>query len=362
MQKTAKRIVFIDYLRAFMPILVIMIHVMDDHVWTTPAHFSSDLIGLSILHRFSRIAVPIFIMITGSLFLDPRRPFDLKKFFRKTFLKLLGLYLFWSLLYSAIYALSLEGDNKGRLLAFVENSIAGFRHLWYLKFLLAAYLVIPFLRKITENRKLLRYAVLLIIICYTLTTIGQTMDLFVTLRGSTGVLKTALNVYNSSFIAVQSYLINLFGFLIMGYYLATEKFTRRAKNTIYILGVVGFIYNVVFSIIYSNAKGDFFSIRDGAWYDITMLVFIAAVFLAVREFFAKQKSIGKIAAFMAKRSWGIYVFHMIPIMIGSSLIKLPYWSTWSMFVIIPGLTFAYYLVSLLATWIISKVPLLKKVV
>ena len=117
---------------------------------------------------------------------------------------------------------------------------------------------------------------------------------------------------------------------------------------------------IVFSVARSRATGFDFAVGNDALGDLGMLFYASAVFLAVREAMRRKRKTGRIVAFMAKHSLGVYVIHALFILLACKFFALPTWHPWSMFV--PGLTLITYFASFLLAWLFSKIPLVKKVV
>ena len=148
--------VFLDYLRAFAPLAVVGVHVcMRATLWSNPLPdmYSGDYYLLGVITRILRLAVPVFCMISGAIFLDPRRPFNYRKHYLRTVPRMLIIFLAWSLIYATVVAILSKGSGHDRLMVFIENSVYGFWHLWYLKMLIAVYLIVPILRKNNRGQK-----------------------------------------------------------------------------------------------------------------------------------------------------------------------------------------------------------------
>ena len=361
-----QRIVFLDYLRAFMPIAVVGIHVclgVKDFSSLTPDYMTRDYFWLAAITRLLRIAVPIFCMISGAIFLDPRRKFDYKKHYYKTVPKMLLVYLAWSLIYAAIVASMTKGSSDERLMVYIENSISGYWHLWYLKMLIAVYLLVPLLRKIVEDKKVLKIAGYLIVFSFAMTTLSWILNLLVERTGDTGLLKHLTAAFDLSALNVAFFVgVGYAAYFIVGYYLSKARLVKKQRLLLYVIGILGLVMTIVLNVARSRVLGEDYAVKIDAFGDIGLLFWASAIFVWVREATRKKKQTGPVVAFMAKHSLGVYVIHALPILIACKIFAMPPYHLWSMFVIIPGSTLLVYGFSLLVSWLFSKIPLLKKVV
>lgn len=358
--------IFLDYLRAFAPLAVVGVHIcMRATLWSNslPDMYSRDYFLLGAITRVLRVAVPIFCMISGAIFLDPRRPFNYRKHYLKTVPRILIIFLVWSLIYAAVVAILSNGSGHDRLMVFIDNSISGFWHLWYLKMLIAVYLIVPILRKITEDRKVLRIAVWLIVFCFSMITLGWILGALAVAWGEDSLVAHVAKTINLSAVNVAEFMwVGYIAYFILGYYLATERFSKAARRIIYAVGAGGLVMTIVFSAARSRTMGLDLAVGNDALGDLGMLFYASAVFLAAREAMRRRRKTGKLVAFMAKYSLGIYIAHALFILLACKFFSLPPWHLWSMFVLIPGLTLIVYAASLLFSWLLSKIPLVKKVV
>lgn len=88
----------LDILRVMAMISVVVIHTTDAVV-LNPSMVSSELWWLSnIMEGIIRFAVPTFFMITGALLLKNNRE-STTTFYKKRFLRMVGIYISWTILY-----------------------------------------------------------------------------------------------------------------------------------------------------------------------------------------------------------------------------------------------------------------------
>lgn len=107
-------------------------------------------------------SVPLFLMASGALLLDPARSLPLKKLYGKNFLRLLAALLFWAMCYQLFACLpggltAAEVIRSGKeVLAFHHEE-----HLYYLHIMLLVYAFLPLTRLVAERRHLTEYALAL---------------------------------------------------------------------------------------------------------------------------------------------------------------------------------------------------------
>lgn len=369
-KNTAKpaRVVFLDYLRAFAPLAVIGIHVCTRSPLSgkdiPTDYYSWSYVVLVSMTRLCRLAVPVFCMISGALFLNPRRKFDWKKHFGKVIPRIILIYVVWSLLYALLVALTISKSSDEFWVEFISKSLSGCWHLWYLKLVIAAYLLVPLFRKITESRRLLEHTMKLIVFGLSIVTLGRIFEVIAQRFPGNLVFDAVRNAMNSSVVNVVGfYLMGFFIYFFVGYYLSSRRFKKKERYLIYLLGVFGFIMTVVFSVAQTRVGGDYdYGVLNDAYGDIGMFFYASAVFLWVREVVRRRKTTPRLVAFMAKHSLGVYILHAAPLILICRFYIIPVWHLWSMLVVIPGSVLIVYVVSLLLSCLLSKIPLVKKVV
>lgn len=108
----------------------------------------------NIYNSLVRWCVPVFVMISGSLLLDPHKQEDLSTFYRKRISRLLLPITTWSILFLSWRFL--KGTVKGSAptgLELLGKLIAGnpYEHMWFLYMILGLYLFTPFFRKVIAS-------------------------------------------------------------------------------------------------------------------------------------------------------------------------------------------------------------------
>ena len=346
----AKRphIVYFDVLRGLAPLFVVWIHTLTR--WQ--GYFSQG--GLFVLQEIGRWAVPIFIMISGALMLDPRRVFKLKKHAIKIVICLLA----WIVIY-ALASLWLDPvGSRAFTLGFGLGGGATY-HLWFMYMILALYLLTPLLRKAAEDRRLLKYLIMLgVVFSFGLPFIERLMSL-VCYRVEIPLINGYLRG-GGLFTRLAGHLkLDYVTYYLLGYYLATERIQRHKRWAIYALGILGVVVN--FGLVLAQSRnGAIVGTTIDSYVNIAVLSMSAALFLWFRRHFAQARKTPRIWAGMAKYSLGIYLVHVLIIRIIAKYLNVFDWEPKIMIMLL--LTVVVYLLSFVITWVLSRIPILKKIV
>ena len=143
-----KRNYTIDTLRTIATLLVILLHVSAGYVisgMNNATYDKSFWIG-NILDSFSRICVPIFVLISGRFLLGRNETF--KQSYKKRASKIFIPIIVWTLIYLMYRGmLGYRAHNIIDITTLVKSVILGkpFYHMWYLYMLIGLYLVTPIL-------------------------------------------------------------------------------------------------------------------------------------------------------------------------------------------------------------------------
>lgn len=158
-----RRYFYLDLLRAAAISLVVLIHVVSNLVYKYNSLPPSWWWIANMLDGLARPGVPLFVMISGALLLDPRRAEPPGDFLARRLRKVLLPFLVWSAVYLG-WRVWYHGESLslgGMLTALAEGSTYG--HLWFVYMLLGLYLAAPILRAFARaaDRRLLGYFLLL---------------------------------------------------------------------------------------------------------------------------------------------------------------------------------------------------------
>ena len=149
LNKSAKKLTrfeFLDIIRAYATILVIVVHSSGPVLYAFSSLPESTWMTANYFNSFARTCVPLFIMVSGFLLLNPNIEETLPHFFKKRFSKILIPYLFFSIFYLWWkHNIRLEPLSFDQALHQFWSGTPDY-HLVFMSVLIGLYLLTPILR------------------------------------------------------------------------------------------------------------------------------------------------------------------------------------------------------------------------
>lgn len=330
---------YFHFLRVAAAFAVVMIHVVAKD-FNVPDVTSFQWQCFNAFEVITRWSVPVFIMISGALFLDNSRPMPLKKLFGKYILRIATAIIFWSAVFAVLY----QGIYMhGSLSSVFEKMLQGPDHLWFLYMLIGLYLAVPLLRCITASEQSTRYFLLLNVIF---------VYLIPELFGST-ILADIFQ--RMDFHMVLGYT----GYFVAGYWLNSVEISKPCRIIIYIAGASGVIFAGVFSSVSSIQSGapvmTFYQYLSWP----IMLSGVAAFVMA--RYALANIQVSAMMRMLSNYSFGIYLMHQIFIDALRRFLGLSTLS-WNALISVPVITVLSFILSALATAVVLRIPVLKRYV
>lgn len=145
-----KREMNIDSLRVIAIIMVVILHSFAIFIIANFDKFNFDLKLSTSIAVFTRVAVPLFVMVSGRYLMDCLSKISIKDFYVKRANRVLYPLLFWSVIYSGYKMFFVEGSTVSSV---VVDFFVGtpYIHLWFLYMIFGLYLVTPLLYKIKNK-------------------------------------------------------------------------------------------------------------------------------------------------------------------------------------------------------------------
>ncbi|SUX45533.1 acyltransferase family protein [Chryseobacterium indoltheticum] len=267
----------IDVLKIILAFFVVFLH-MNFLKETYP------LLSYILVNGLFRIAVPVFLVITGFYFFHIDSAKKLKKWLFRTFL----LYAIWMLIYVSYWK-----DNEQVWLTI----IFGYHHLWYLIGTFFSGFLLYFLRN-QSSRLLLTLAIFLFLFGYV-----------VQVLGNLHYLNTESDSLLNDYLLYRNFLFVCFPFLAIGFLINKHRIdisTYKNSSLLVILSILGVIAEAFFNYKYISSEST----------DILFSLIFASplLFLYCQKIYIKTTS-----KVLASLSTAIYVVH--PLIMKSELYK-----------------------------------------
>lgn len=333
---TQKRVVWIDILRVIAMISVIAIHVISNTIYTF--HIEGQALSIyQILLSIFSFSIPLFVMISGLLFLNPKKKMDTKKIITKYCGKILFLILFFGTIFVMIeeyYVNKTIFVGLDTLLLRILSSNT-WEHMWYLYIILGLYLITPILRILTANIKEKDFRYFLIILYIFAFFIPEIVKYF------------SISIAFSIPIA-SPYLF----YYLYGYYVVNYKVSNKYTKFSYVLSIL-----TIFFCIFSHQYH--FNIVSMSFVNTWSFLLANGLLL----FFKNRNIESKWNSFIQSLgvcSLGIYILHQVYVNFIFKFMK------WDMILSYPYLGFLFYTFSILiityiTVYLLRKIKIVRKI-
>lgn len=239
MSSSNNRIIQFDVLRIVAALAVVWLHTSAQRFYICYPSVEWD--ARNFYDSLVRWAVPIFVMISGAIFLDSKKKIDIKNLFTKNITRIVSIFVFWSFVYS-IYG----GIGENGLIGLVKSMVQGPFHFWFIKMLIGLYITVPILRVIVADKKLEEY-----FICLSLVTAFFIPMLFPFIGYISDVARHFVEEYYEEF-EIKIALGHV-GYFVLGHYLANNTIKKMVKRIICILGILS-VFAVCVLTFYASSR------------------------------------------------------------------------------------------------------------
>jgi surface polysaccharide O-acyltransferase-like enzyme len=292
----------VDLVRTIAIVFVIGLHAANEphQIITLPLMSQAEIWRwwtINIYDTFTRLGVPLFVMLTGALLLQPAKVEPLGVFFRKRFARIGLPFIFWGIIYFAYDFLVIHQSFSWSFVA--QGILTGpYYHFWFLYMLVGLYLLTPILRIVIAHadRRFLKYFVFLWLL-------GPIIVPIPTLFGSYHLDANLLTIPWWA------------GYYFIGAYLITVKIHR---SLLYVLLSLGFVLTAAGTYLVTLLVGGSLALFFQDYFSPTII-------LASVAFFALLLSVrtqsDQVETHHAKTNWllgqisqntlPIYLFHVM---------------------------------------------------
>lgn len=337
-----KKEMWIEKLRVYATFAVVMQHVIGSSYagYTSSVPTYRSFFDLSLLFSIIKPAVPLFIMISGYLLLDPQRGLGLAKL--KSYIARMLLVLSTFGLGFCFIENVLKYKDYGLFYIIkqsVYNLITGssWDHMWYIYMLIGLYILTPLLRAFTKIASVEEYRVVLLclfVLAIVIPTINTLFALDI----------TSFNLSGLTYVF----------YYLFGYYIKIPSSKKIANNQLIIVSIASYALLVVLSFKNLSTTNSAFDLNN---------IFLAVLSIGIFSLMHEKnncKHEGCIK-YISKRSFYVYLIHPFFLNVLCKAFSIYILQ----FPIVAGemMFFAIALVLSLATYeIVSRLPIFRRIV
>lgn len=293
--------------------------------------------------------VPVFFMITGATLIDYRKRYSTKRFFIKRIQKTVIPFIAWSLiglLFRLYYLkdIKLEDVNLVYILKGINKTNIVASIYWFFPALFSIYLFIPILNVIEENRRKKAFMYIAI------------MGLFFNSLLPFVFRFIGFDSLSVKFIAGMGYLF----YPVIGYLISENDIKKWMRITIYLGGIGGMLLKILGTYYDSKNIGKVSNLYSG-FDNVPAVLYSMAVFLLFKQIckgISKDSFGWKLTTFLKKYTFPIYLMHWFIYRIALKEFLI---DSKSLLYRI-GFPFLIVIVVICITWLLRRIPVIKRIV
>ncbi len=352
--KLIQRQYHLDYLRVFASVAIILLHINGQNMpYVELAGTEWNI--YNICNAASRWGVPVFVMMSGALFLP--REIPTKTLYTKYISRMAIAYVVWSAFYAIVepvIQLTFKQEYRTTFVEFIGSFISGAVHLWFLPMIIGLYICIPLIKQLTQNDKLIKYFLLLsLIFCFI-----KTQFELVTNNLLTANTQIIFENVNTLF---KNFNVNLvFGFVayfILGFYLNKTEISKKHRTIIYVFGIVGLALTILLNLLASKNADESLQVFYSA-YSVNVLLMSVAIFVWFKYNAKGTEKLNKLIIHLSKYSFGAFLVHIFIIKVLTAVGIQS--TTFHPVLSVPTITIFTTIVSYLISMVLNKIPIIKK--
>ena len=299
MAEVKSRKLHYDILRVLAAFSVVMLHSAAQFWYDLDIKGTEWIIANSYDAVF-RFGVPVFVMISGAIFLDKEYTLDLKRLYKHNILRLVVLYAIWSAAYGLFDTRTWDWKAAG-IKTILREMLNGRYHLWFIPMIAGIYVLLPILKGWIENakQKTIEY---FLMIFFVLQICSETIRALVLSDEIHYILDLSKVEMACGYI----------GYFVLGYYLAHIGISAKVKKVLYALVVPAIVANVVLGLLLAwRVNAPVATIYDS--FGIFTFILSLALFVFVCEK-GKKANVGakssKVWKELSADTLGVYVMHV----------------------------------------------------
>jgi len=288
-----------DILRILAAFSVVMLH-SAAQFWYSLDVKSSEWIVANSYDSVVRFGVPVFVMLSGAIFLNREYQLDVKRLYRHNILRLMILYIVWSFAYGLLDCTRFELSTL-QVQDVMKEVLSGRYHLWYLPMIVGIYMLLPVLRSWIHSaeKKNLDYFLILFLVLQ----IGRQTIRALTKRDEINFI---LNLADVDMVC------GYIGYFVWGYYLVHVGISVKIRKLFYLLFVPSVLLNIVLgNLLAWKAGTPVADIYDSFGLFTFVIVTVLFDFINTRgKNISLEEKGGKLLKEISADTLGVYLMHL----------------------------------------------------
>lgn len=356
MSEKKSRNVYMDVIRTVACFMVLFCHIsafcMDEVSKASSQYQAMNLYDCSCI-----ICVALFMMISGAIHLNDHYRLNIKKLYLKKILHLALVFYFWTTFYNIFDFLEYNREwNFSNIKFYIVGRVIrgqGTYHLWFLRILMFIYILSPLLKEAFKTKKICEYYLIL----HTLLFVLAPTLFKINFPGKDWV---AYNIDTHFLAKLQGYL-GYVGYFVLGHYIHSfvPKQSKRNRNILIACMLLSSLVNI--SVCgYISATTD--TISTVLMNPLTFFAYVSAIclYIVLRDWSSNLEDLPKWVKIFGSLSFGVYLVHPAVLRIYYHLgVKTTFIHAALM---VPVLVIVTALISSVITFILTKIPAIKRLV
>ncbi|MBR0035591.1 MAG: acyltransferase family protein [Synergistaceae bacterium] len=334
---------YFDCLRIAACLAVMILHIAADN-WLEASVTSFEWQIFNFYDALVRFGVPVFVMISGALFLNPDKYIPVKTLYAKYIFRIAAAFVLWSFLYAARDCM-----KTGDIVDAASHFLAGHYHMWFLYMIIGLYMIVPFVRQIAESESLTKYFLVLALIFASI--LPEAADIISVFSEKWADLLRNIIRYELYVYFAAGYT----GYFLLGYVLDRADISPKLEVMIYLGGIIGAGMTILMSSYASLLKNE----PQGLFYkelSVNVLLESIAVFAFFKQHCNREN---KIVLKLSQYSFGAYLVHALILALLREYTGL-HTLTFSPVISVPVIAVIVFIISFIISAVLNHIPVLKK--
>lgn len=284
----------LDFLRIIAAYAVVLLHTVSKKIGSGCMR---DI--LLVYDGLVRWAVPVFVMISGALLLAPEKKVTARGI-AKRILRMLTALWFWTAIY-CIWEVMIKHNDSDYVL---QTLITGYWHMWFIHMIVGLYILLPILRVLAENNKMVRYYLIIaILFAFSVSTFQAILPF--TEGGNCVIVNSITSNYENMKL---QFIMGYVPYFFLGYYLNATDIPRKWEFPACALCAGGILWTIIGNISLSRQTGTLIQIFNSP-FRLPVLMQCIGLFVLSKQILKRKDN--KTIQRLSRYTFGAYMVHLL---------------------------------------------------